>query len=164
MRFNLLSSFAAGMLVTTIISGAVYFNDKTATTKVAVKSTVTQKTVKVSLTENEMKDKLTTAGYVVQTKADYDKTLSDAKTSGQKPAAPAATSSSKTATQVILNVTDGMTSIDIGRTLVKAGIVKNAVAFSKNIEGRGLEKHLRPGIFEVNSNMTYNQVVSTIFK
>ncbi|WP_197277546.1 aminodeoxychorismate lyase [Bacillus sp. FJAT-27245] len=157
MRINLLSSFAAGMLLTTTICSAVYF---TADTPKA-----SSKTVKVETSEAEMKSKLETKGYVVQTKADYDKILADANATVPKQTKPVEkTPDAKPVTKVIINVTDGMTSINVGRMLVEAGIVKDAFAFSKDIEKKGLMNKLRPGVFVVDSSMTYDQVVSTIFK
>ncbi len=165
MRFNLLSSFAAGIFIATSISGAVYLSNNSDTPKGSVKTTENQTSVKVQPSEKEMKDKLVSAGYMVQTKAEYDKKLEDAKASEQKKASPAADDkSNKTVTKVIVNVTDGMTSIDVGRTLEAAKMVPNAFNFSKDIESKGLENSLRPGVFEVDSGMSYDQVISTIFK
>jgi hypothetical protein len=57
-----------------------------------------------------------------------------------------------------------MTSIDVGNILVRANLVPNAFTFSKDIEKKGLENKLRPGVFVVDSQMSYDQVISTIFK
>ncbi|WP_409272761.1 aminodeoxychorismate lyase [Neobacillus sp. SCS-31] len=157
MRINLLSSFAAGMLLTTAICSTVYF---TADTPKA-----SGKTVKVELSDAEIKNKLETKGYVVQTKAEYDQAVADAKAAAPKqPAPPENKSTDKPVTKVIINVTDGMTSINVGRMLVEAGIVKDAFAFSKDIEKKGLMNKLRPGVFVVDTSMSYEQVISTIFK
>ncbi|MCM2532734.1 endolytic transglycosylase MltG [Neobacillus pocheonensis] len=165
MRINLLSSFAAGILISTTICGAVYFSDKSGVSKTSVKPSQNQTALKVQQpSENEMKNQLVTKGYVVQTKAEYDKNMKDAKTTVQKQATPEGNQSNKNVTRVILNVSDGMTSIDVGHMLFKANLVPNAINFSKDIEKKGIENKLRPGVFEVDSTMSYDQVVSTIFK
>ncbi|MDQ0200203.1 aminodeoxychorismate lyase [Neobacillus ginsengisoli] len=164
MRINLLSSFAAGLLISTTICGAVYFSTKSDVPKAAVKTSESQTTVKVQPSENEMKNTLVSKGYIVQTIAEFDKKMKDAKGADQKQAAPADNQSNKAVTKVILNVSDGMTSIDVGNMLVRANLVPNAFNFSKDIEKKGLENKLRPGVFVVDSNMSYDQVVSTIFK
>lgn len=164
MKINLLSSFAAGMLITTTICGAVYLSGKSNPANVTVKPSVTTATKKVQPTEAEMKTQLQAEGYVVQTKAENDKQVQDAKASVQAKAAPAAADTTKPVTRVVVNVTDGMTSIDIGRVLAAANIVKNAFDFSKDIEAKKLENKLKPGVFVVDSKMTYDQVVATIFK
>ncbi|MEH7545400.1 aminodeoxychorismate lyase [Neobacillus vireti] len=164
MKINLLSSFAAGMLFTTTICGAIYLSGKNDVANSTAKSSVTTSTEKVQLSDDEMKSQLEAKGYVVQTKAENDKQVQDAKASVQTKAAPAATDAAKTETRVVINVADGMTSIDVGRILVSANIVKNAFDFSKDIEAKGLENKLRPGVFVVDSKMTYDQVVATIFK
>jgi hypothetical protein len=164
MRFNLLSSFAAGLFLATSICGVVYFTDKSDTTKApTAKNSENTASMKVQPSENEMKSKLASAGYIVQTKAEYDKNLNKAKSSAQKGSTKDNNSSSAV-TRVIINVADGMTSIDVGRMLESAKIVPNAFNFSKDIEGKGLENNLRPGTYVVDSGMSYDQVVSTIFK
>lgn len=163
MKFNLLSSFAAGMLITTTICGAIYLTGKNDVAKTTTKPAVTTVTKKVQLTADEMKKQLQATGYIVQTKAENDKQVQDAKASVQEKAT-AATPASNTVTRVVVNVSDGMTSIDVGRTLVRANLVKNAFEFSKDIERKGLENKLKPGVYVVDSKMTYDQVVAAIFK
>ncbi|MEH7419316.1 aminodeoxychorismate lyase [Neobacillus drentensis] len=164
MKINLLSSFAAGMFVTTTICGAIYLSGNNDGAKTTTKSSGTTSTVKVQPSDDEMKKQLEAKGFVVQTKAENDKQVQDAKASEQTKAVPASTDAAKTETRVVINVADGMTSIDVGRILVSANIVKNAFDFSKDIEAKGLENKLRPGVFVVDSKMTYDQVVAAIFK
>lgn len=159
MRINLLSSFAAGILLTTTICGSVYLTDNKNVAKASAKPNVDQ-----PLSQKEMKEKLAASGYVVQTKADYDKSLQDSKASNQKPAAPVQNNSAKPVIKLIVNVTEGMTSIDVGNMLVKAGMVPNAFNFSKDIERKGLMNKLRPGTFVVDNTMSYDQIIASIFK
>lgn len=159
MKINLVSSFAAGILISTAICSVVYFTNN-GTVQIAK---APQNQVKAQPTENEMKSKLATAGYVVQTKADYDKSLNDAKAAAQKSAAPDNSQQQKPVTKVIVNVSEGMTSIDVGNTLQSAGLIQNAFDFSKDIENKGLENNLHPGTYNVDSSMSYDQIVSTIF-
>ncbi|SHF85385.1 hypothetical protein SAMN02745208_02789 [Heyndrickxia coagulans DSM 1 = ATCC 7050] len=153
---NKLSSFAAGILLATAVTGAVYFSGTGKAADNTVKKTNTAETAKLS--NSQMKDKLEQAGYVVQTKAAYDKDLADAKSSAEKSA------NTKTVNRVVFQVTDGMTSIDVGRLLEKANIVDDAFKFSKDVEKKGIENHLRPGTYVVDSTMSYDKVISTIFK
>ena len=57
-----------------------------------------------------------------------------------------------------------MTSIDVGKMLEKAKIVPDDFKFSRDVEKKGVEKNLRPGTFTVDTEMTYDQVIATIFK
>lgn len=164
MRFNLLSSFAAGILITTFICGIVYFSGKSDVSKTSVKTTENQANSTVQLSEKEMKNKLAAAGYIVQTKAEYNKNIKNAKGSVPKEAPSKDNNSNKVVYRVVVNVADGMTSIDVGNILVKAKIIPNAFKFSQDIEKKGLEKNLRPGTFEVDSAMAYDQIIATIFK
>lgn len=151
MRINLLNSFAAGILIATTITGVVYFSSNNETTKAAKQTT--------ELTVKEMKNKLETEGYVVQTKEEYEASTKEVKTSEPKE-----TPAKETVTQIVVNVSEGMTSIDVGNVLVQAKMVENAFAFSKDIESRGLQNRLKPGTYVVSSDMSYDEVVSTIFK
>lgn len=130
MRFNLLSSFAAGIFITTSICGAVYLLEKNEVSTASVKTNETQTNLNGQLSKNEMKNNSVSADV----------------------------------TKVVLYVTQGMTSIDVGNMLKQANMIPNAFTFSKDVEKRGLENHLRPGIFVVDSEMTYDQVILTIFK
>ncbi|WP_174524214.1 aminodeoxychorismate lyase [Neobacillus soli] len=162
MRINLLSSFAAGILITTTICGAVYFAGTSDVTKVSLKTAENSKTVNIS--ENEMINKLVTKGYIVQTKAEFEKKVQDAKVSVQNQAAPKDDKAAKTITRVVVNVSQGMTSIDVGKMLVKAKLIPNAYNFSHDVEKKHLENKLRPGTYVVDSEMTKDQVIATIFK
>lgn len=161
MKFNLLGSFAAGLFIATSISGAVYFSSKSeaAPTK---KSELQSKTTKLP-SEEEMKNQLASAGYVVQTKAEYDKNIANAKTGAPKTST-ADKSKSKVVHQSVVTVSEGMTSIDVGRQLVKAKLISDAFQFSKDVEKKGVENHLRPGSYTVDSSMSIDQIISTIFK
>ncbi|MDR7236744.1 aminodeoxychorismate lyase [Neobacillus drentensis] len=163
MKFNVVSSFATGILLATTICGAVYYTEDPAVTKAASKPTQTVQKIVAQPTETEMQDKLLAAGYVVQPKAEYDKTLEAAK----KAAATASTAnnnSKKIAYRAVITVTQGMTSIDVGKMLEKAKIVPDDFKFSRDVEKKGVEKNLRPGTFTVDTEMTYDQVIATIFK
>lgn len=156
MRINLLSSFAAGILLATTICGIVYLTDDTTVEKATAKSSD-----KVQLTVSQMKEKLESDGYVVQTKEELEKTLQAAKNTETKPAD--SKEQEKAVTQVVVNVADGMTSIDVANVLFQAKLIPDAFKFTQDIEARGLQNALRPGSFTVNSEMSYDQIIGTIF-
>jgi hypothetical protein len=156
MRINLLSSFAAGILLATTICGVVYLTDDTTVEKATAKSSD-----KVQLTASQMKEKLESDGYVVQTKEELEKTLLAAKNTETKPAD--SKEQEKAVTQVVVNVADGMTSIDVANVLFQAKLIPDAFKFTQDIEARGLQNALRPGSFTVNSEMSYDQIIGTIF-
>ena len=57
-----------------------------------------------------------------------------------------------------------MTSIDVGDILKQTGIIDDSFAFSKEVENRGLSSGLKPGIYEVNSEMSLDELIAAIFK
>jgi hypothetical protein len=87
-----------------------------------------------------MKDELESAGYVVQTKDELEKTLQAAKSTETKPTD--SKEKEKSVTQVVVNVADGMTSIDVANVLFQAKLIPDAFKFTQDIEARGLQKRI----------------------
>lgn len=148
-------SFAAGLMIAATMCGAVYYlgSNETAATK-----TVTEK-----MSEDEMKNSLASKGYVVHTEEEWNKQLAAAeaveqKTNAEKP------NEEKVVYRTMLTVTLGMTSIDVGKALEKANIVKSAKEFFNEVEKRGVSTKLRPGTYDLESGMTTDQIITTIFK
>ncbi|WP_251550590.1 endolytic transglycosylase MltG [Neobacillus muris] len=154
MKINIVSSFAAGIFIATGILGTVYLTGDHKVSKSTSKSTQ-----KVELSEKEMVDKLTAAGYTIQPKAE-PKESADAQPA--QPDAPAQ-ASTQPPTQVVVNVTAGMGSIDVGRILRDGKLIEDAFQFASDIEQRGLVNKLREGTYTVDSNMSYDQIISTIY-
>jgi hypothetical protein len=157
MKVNVLSGFAAGIFITTSICSAVYYSSN---------HQVSKKVDKVQLSETEMKDKLVAAGYVFEKKADTAKKKTVAAknpTPATKKSAPAETKPA--VKQVVVNVTLGMTSIDVGQVLANEKLItQSPFQFSKEIEKRDMQKLLKPGSYTVNSEMSYDEIIDTIFK
>ncbi|MFI8576475.1 hypothetical protein [Rossellomorea aquimaris] len=159
---NSLRSFAAGLLIATTSIGAVYmFGPSEAESTAKVETVKTEK-----LSEEEMVKQLTSNGFVIHTEAEWNKQLS-AMTEKQEEKAEdkkEEKTDDKVVYKTILTVSTGMTSIDVGNALENANIIKSGLDFYKEVEKRGLENDLRPGTFEVESGMTTDEIISTIFK
>ncbi|MCK0473086.1 endolytic transglycosylase MltG [Halalkalibacter sp. APA_J-10(15)] len=65
--------------------------------------------------------------------------------------------------RTILTVTPGMTSIDVGQALERANIIDRAMDFFDEVEDQGLANSLKPGTYEVDSEMSLSEVISEIF-
>lgn len=161
MRFNPLTSFAAGILLATSVSSIAYFSTKSEAADIAGKAPDKVTVVESRLTEEEMKAELQASGYIVQTTAEYDENIEEIRTALQNEKSE---DEKKVVYRVVINVTDGMTSIDVGKMLVKAKIVEDAFKFSKAVEKKKVENKLRPGSYEVDSDMTQDEVIAAIFK
>ncbi|WP_462413420.1 aminodeoxychorismate lyase [Neobacillus sp. Marseille-QA0830] len=158
MKINLVSSFAAGIFIATGILGTVYWTGDSQVSKAASKSTQ-----KVELSEEEMVNKLTAAGYTIQAKTENNPSPQAQTDQQAQAAAPAATDTNQPPTQVVVNVTEGMGSIDVGRVLRDGKLIDDAFQFSKDIEQRGLVNKLRSGTYTVDSSMSYDQIITTIY-
>lgn len=66
--------------------------------------------------------------------------------------------------RTVLFVASGMTSIDVGDALVQSKIIPNSLEFTQEVENRGLANRLKPGMYEVQSGMTMDEIIGTIFK
>ncbi|MBS4173027.1 endolytic transglycosylase MltG [Bacillus sp. FJAT-49736] len=164
MRINLLGSFAAGVFIATSITGIVYLSSDHNDAKATENKVGNHSKTTVLPSEEEMKSKLETKGYVVQTKAEYDKNMADAKAADQKNAT-SDNNNQKVVYRTTVKVSKGMTSYDVGKQLLKAKLIKkSAFQFSKDIERKKLENRLRPGSYTVDSGMSYDKIIATIFK
>ena len=158
---KLMSSFAAGLIVAAGVCGAVYFFGPSEVINTQAEVTKTQTIDKPS--EKEMKNMLTSAGYVILTEDELLQKLA-AVEAGETKKEPAEEGKETVIYRTILTVSSGMTSIDVGNALVQAHIIDNAMMFFNEVENRGLSNGLRPGSYEVNSEMTMEEVISIIFK
>ncbi|WP_062351826.1 endolytic transglycosylase MltG [Bacillus kwashiorkori] len=175
-KMDKLTVFAAGLLLSSSIFGIVYLsnNDDTNTANAAnYNSTEAQKQ---SLSETEMKDQLLNKGYVVLTQDEYQQNLAKAKaevatvtkedkTSNKKEEVVEKDEKEDKVTKVTITVKSGMTSYDIGKILNDKKLIKQTpFEFSKEIEKRGLDKTLQLGKYTVDSTMSYNEIIQTIFE
>ena len=155
MKANLIRSFAAGLLLATVVSGSVYFL-----------SGDSSNGDQGSLSTEEMKTALTNEGYKVLTEVEYADELAAAQIEAeesQEQTAPEETTET-VVYRTMITVTQGMTSIDVGDALVSAKIIANRQDFTKLVEQKDLVHALRPGTFEVQSDMTLDQVIATIYR
>ena len=157
MKAKLIRSFAARLLLATVVSGSVYFlssNDSS--------SGKSQK----DLSTEEMKALLIEDGYKVLTEVELAEQLAAAQIEAEESQEQAATENAteKIVYRTMITVTSGMTSIDVGNALVSAKIIENRQQFVDLVEQKGLVQELRPGTFEVQSDMTIDQVIATIYK
>ena len=170
MKYNILTSFSAGLLLATAITGGAYFVTKD---DAQAKSTTAEETTKEEATKiaktptvDEMKKLLSSSGYVVQSEeeakakeTEWNQKIEDAKKQA------ASSDSSKVVYRTTVYVSDGMTSIDVGNALKSAKIIKETgFQFSKKVEKKGVEKYLKPGGYEIDSTMSTDKIISTIFK
>ncbi len=157
MNPNTLRSVAAGLLIATGVCGAVYFFGST-------EKMISEQQEKMS--SEEMKDVLTTEGYVVLTEDELNNKIADAEANVSKNILTNQQSeqSETVVYRTMITVTSGMTSIDVGNALTSAKIIPNRKAFTDAVEAKGLVQNLRPGTFEVQSDMTLDEVIATIYK
>ena len=118
------------------------------------------------MSSEEMKDVLTTEGYVVLTEDELNNKIADAEANVSKNILTNQQSeqSETVVYRTMITVTSGMTSIDVGNALTSAKIIPNRKAFTDAVEAKGLVQNLRPGTFEVQSDMTLDEVIATIYK
>lgn len=150
-------SFAGGIIVAAGVCGAVYFFGSDETTN---SQTVEQPSVA------EMKSLLTSKGYIIHTEEEWNKqldTINKTKVDNSKEVIKEAPKD-QIVYRSILTVSKGMTSIDVGKALQRAKIIKKGSEFSKEVEKRKLESDLRPGTYQVESGMTMDEIIKAIFK
>lgn len=167
MTAKTISSFAGGLLVAASILGAVYFFGPS------------QAQTAEKLSASEMKSLLTSEGYVIHTKEEWNKQLAAVETAEKKVKEAEETKKAnkeadknnqpqaadeKVVYRMMLSVSSGMTSIEVGQALEQAKIIASGRELSTAVESRGLANALRPGMYEIQSGMTMDEIISTIFK
>lgn len=166
MKANLINSFAAGLLISASVCGIVYFSQSTHKEK-------NDQVTANSPTKEEMKESLSNAGYVILTKTEWDeqRAVADKETEAKSQQTQKEQmdqsekqDNEKVIYRTVINVTSGMTSIEVGEALVQGEIIDNAMTFFNEVEKRGLANDLKPGIFKLDSNMSLDEVINTIFK
>ncbi|MEH7343914.1 hypothetical protein V7122_08565 [Bacillus sp. JJ1532] len=148
-------SFAGGLVAAATLCGIVYFSSPT-------EATTNNKVEKLS--NEEMKDKLSSEGYVIYTEKEWKQLADQAdEEKATETEEVKDNKENKVVYRTVLNVSSGMTSIDVGRSLERAKIIDHARTFSNEVEKRGLSNELRPGIYEVESGMNMDKILSVIF-
>jgi hypothetical protein len=165
MSTNQKSSFAAGILVATVICGSIYFLEPGQVSSIP--------TIE-SPSETEMKETLTSAGYVILTEQEWEEQLAVVEAAKELDLTETTTETNTSTTSedqeeavaslTILNVASGMTSFDVGKVLVQLGITDSAMSFVQEVEKRGISNKLRPGTYEISNDMTVDEVISIVFK
>ncbi|MFS0764671.1 MULTISPECIES: hypothetical protein [Peribacillus] len=149
-------SFAGGIVVAAGLCGAVYFFGPGEATGTSEK-----------LSEDEMKESLASEGYVIHSEKEWEEQIAEAQSVKDKAEAEKETvkePTEKIIYRTVLSVSKGSTSIDVGKTLQKAKVIKNANEFSDAVEKKGKANGLRPGTYVVDSAMTTEKIISIIFK
>ncbi|WP_312092090.1 aminodeoxychorismate lyase [Niallia sp.] len=173
MKPTIITSFAAGLLLATSVSGIVYFSTKDDSVKAGANTKVEKVETDVANTPTveEMKEILTSSGYVVQTSEEAKQKEEDV----EKQATESKASEEKTDTKeeevkeevktVTVNVSSGMTSYDVGSILHDEKIIKEtAMQFSLKVDKKGVAEYLKLGSFKIKSDMSTDEIISTIFK
>lgn len=155
MKAESLRSLAIGLLIATGVCGAVYLFGPS-------EEKTTEKAE--TLSSEEMKASLTDEGYVILTEDELNQKLTEVRAELNEAVAAETEVPEKVVYRTMITVTSGMTSIDVGDALVSAQIIKSRKEFTDTVEAKGLVHNLRPGTFEVQSDMTMDQVIATIYR
>jgi len=174
MKPSIISSFAAGLLLAAAISSVAYYVTKGETPKAAEPATTaaTEETnteaVETTPTVKEMEELLASSGYVVQTKEEAEKKETEWQEkvdAAEEKAGENTESDGDVVYRTGIYVSNGMTSIDVGNALKDADIIKmSGFEFSKVVEKKGVEKYLKPGSYKIDSSMSTDKIISTIFQ
>jgi cell division protein YceG involved in septum cleavage len=152
-------SFAFGILIAAGVCGLVYFTGPNEAS--GNKESETKEVVETASSE-EMKKSLEAEGYIIHTAEEWNNVVSNSQEKeDEEKQTP---NDEKVIYRTMISVSSGMTSIDVGDILKQTEIIDDSFAFSKEVENRGLSSGLKPGIYEVNSEMTLDEIISTIFK
>ncbi|MFJ5625539.1 hypothetical protein ACIQD3_23235 [Peribacillus loiseleuriae] len=163
MKAQIMRSFAGGLLLATSICGAVYLFGSN---EIAHPTKQPAQPAKQPL-QQEMIDALTSVGFVVKPAEEWKKqpaAKEAPKVNPKEEPSKADSAKEKVVYRTILSVSKGMTSIDIEKILKSTKSIDPTIHFSKEVEKRGLSNKLRPGIYQIDSGMTMEEIIAVIFK
>lgn len=168
MTAKTLTSFASGLLLAAVVCAVVYFfgPQQATSSKAEEKPTV-----------EELKSLLTAEGYVVLSSEEWNNANPEANNTVDKAQEqpkeevkeevveePKEEPAEPEVKQTVITVSEGMTSYEVGKALISAQIISgNAWDFANLVEQKGVAKYLKLGTFEINSNMTTDEIISIIF-
>lgn len=175
MTAKTMRSVAGGIFIAAALMAIVYFLGGS-NSGTAVKTIAAEK-----MSAAQMKEELSSEGFVVKSQEEWDAQVAAVKAAEKKAKAAAKTAEAaddknkdkqeqegegteKVVYRTALFVASGMTSIDVGNALVQSKIIPNALEFSQEVERRGLANSLKPGMYEVESGMTTDEIMAAIFK
>nr|WP_304220415.1 hypothetical protein [Fredinandcohnia onubensis] len=167
MTAKTLTSFASGLLLASAVCAVVYFSGP---------QQATSSSSKEKPTVEELKSQLAAEGYVIHTEDEWNNAIAGAKNTEkveeqpkeevkeevkeEKKEEPAEPVVHKT----VITVSEGMTSYEVGKALISAKIISgDAWDFANLVEKKGVAKYLKLGSHEINSNMTTDEIIATIF-
>lgn len=150
-------SYAVGLLTASIVIGIVYLCDSSEGPKAA-------------LTEDEMIEQLTAAGYLIHTEEEWNEMVApssgeNSENGNEQPSEneEAQDEPEETVRKITITVSPGMTSIDIGKILEREDFIENAYDFTNRVEEKGVANRLQLGTFEVDSSMTMDEIIAVLF-
>lgn len=153
-------SFAFGLMIAACLCAIAYYSTKDQSAAKEVEKPSVE----------EMRNALISEGYVIHTEEEWREQLAatekaEAKEKEEKvEEEPKEAVKEKIVYRTTITVTKGMTSIDVGKALKSANIIKDPMDFVNEVEKQGLANKLKPGSYEVDSNMKLKDAISVIFK
>ncbi|MED5074834.1 aminodeoxychorismate lyase [Anoxybacillus geothermalis] len=143
MKKRTMRAFALGLLVATSFIGVSYYHS-----------------APDAPTEAEVQAFLEQRGLVAIAKSEYDQLRRDRQTSAEQPAARPA----KTVYIYRLVIQKGDTPETFAKELEAAGIIQSARTFREYLQQHGLTRSIRPGAYNVRSDMDYAAISRLIAK
>ncbi|NNU84496.1 aminodeoxychorismate lyase [Geobacillus sp. BMUD] len=148
MNKRLMRSFALGLLVSAALIGASYYVSPPA-----------------APTETEVKTFLKQHGLVAVAKEEYDRLRSAQSNTAPKASAKQMSQPSVQTVYVYrLVIKKGDAPETFARELEEAGIIQSAHTFNDYLEQHGLTRSIRPGVYNVRSDMDYAAIGRLIAK
>ncbi|NEU30733.1 endolytic transglycosylase MltG [bacterium LRH843] len=139
-----LQYFAGGLFLATAILAGVHYLSGDATSEVPKLSQAPS--------IEEMKQTLETEGFIILSTEEMDKMQADLQQASETEA--------KTIYTMVLQVTAGMTSLDIAEQLVRGHIISDRSVFLDYVNANQLAGALRAGEYELNSNETIEEITA----
>lgn len=156
MTKNGVRGLASGLLIATIVLSYFFYyhgeNDKTKPSEQA------QEKSSDSISENEIKAFADQNDMIILTETEYNELKDNAGQEAEEP------QEEKVIYQLLLDVPSGTSSQEVAQRLEKTKIIDNAEAFMKDLKAKNLETAVKQGSYQLNSNMSIDEIIAIVTK
>lgn len=146
MSSKLLRSFASGLFIATATIGGIYLFGPDEMMQ-------ENKEVIVTPSIEEMKEALVENDFVVLTKEEFN----DLKEAKETPSVQ-----EKVTYHMVFEIRPGMASQHVAQALKKGKIIEDEQLFLNRLKEKKLEKSLRTGVYDINSEQSIDEIISIL--
>ncbi|SER21232.1 endolytic transglycosylase MltG [Piscibacillus halophilus] len=151
---SIIQSFSIGLLTATLIIGYIYWQvDATSNEELAGSE--------ITITDDDVTQHLEEQGLIAVKNDDYENLIRE-KQQLETKLDELNNETDQSGDSKVLNIESGMTLGDIASELDRLNIIDDVQSFSQYMEEQGYSREIQLGEYEINTDMSYEEIASLI--